>query len=140
LKSLLDTCTVAELRKPDGHPAVKSAVAEIPDADLYLSVLTVGEIAKGIALLAPGKKKTALGTWLIGLENQFASRILPLDLETARIWGELTARAQKSGVIIPGVDGLLAATAIRHGLHVVTRNTKHFEASGALVIDPWQDV
>jgi len=139
LKSLLDTCIVAELRKPDGNPAVKSAVAEIPDADLYLSVLTVGEIAKGIALLAPGKKKKALGTWLIGLENEFSSRILSVDLETARIWGELTARAQKSGVIIPGVDGLLAATAIRHGLHVVTRNTKHFEASGALVIDPWQD-
>lgn len=139
MKSLLDTCIVAELRKPDGNPAVKSAVAEIPDADLYLSVLTVGEIAKGIALLAPGKKKKALGTWLIGLENEFSSRILSVDLETARIWGELTARAQKSGVIIPGVDGLLAATAIRHGLHVVTRNTKHFEASGALVIDPWQD-
>ena len=139
MKSLLDTCTVAELRKHDGNPAVKLAVAEIPDADLYLSVLTVGEIAKGITLLAPGKKKKTLGTWLIGLENEFVSRILPLDLETARIWGELTARAQKSGVIIPGVDGLIAATALRHGMHVMTRNTKHFEASGALVIDPWQD-
>ena len=139
MKSILDTCTVAELRKADGNPSVKSAVAELPDADLYLSVLTIGEIAKGIALLATGKKKKALATWLVGLEAQFADRILPLDVETARIWGEITARAQKTGIIIPAADGLIAATAIRHGLHVMTRNTKHFEVSGALVIDPWQD-
>ena len=138
MKALLDTCVLAELRRPEGHPAVKSAVAEIPDGDLYLSVLTVGEIAKGIALLAAGRKKKALGTWLTGLEAKFGDRILAIDVDTARIWGELTARAQKTGVSIPGVDGLLAATALRHGLHVVTRNSRHFEASGALIIDPWQ--
>lgn len=139
MKALVDTCTVAELRKPDGNPAVKAAVAEIPDADLYLSVLTLGEIAKGIALLAAGKKKKALGSWLVGLESQFADRILAIDAATARIWGEMTARAQKKGVIIPGTDGLLAATALRHGLHIITRNTRHFESTGALIIDPWQD-
>jgi predicted nucleic acid-binding protein len=139
VKSLLDTCTVAEIRRPDGNPSVKSAVAEIPDADLYLSVLTIGEIARGIALLSTGKKKKALATWLVGLEAQFADRILAVDLEAARIWGEMTARAQKTGIVIPTADGLLAATALRHGLHVMTRNTRHFEATGALVIDPWQD-
>ena len=111
MKALVDTCTVAELRKPDGHPAVKAAVAKIPDADIYLSVLTVGEIAKGIALLAAGKKKKALASWLVGLESQFGDRILAIEAETARIWGELTARAQRKGVIIPATDGLLAATA-----------------------------
>ncbi|MFO0887998.1 MAG: type II toxin-antitoxin system VapC family toxin [Isosphaeraceae bacterium] len=135
---LLDTCTLAEVRKPDGHPAVKSAVREVPDEDLFLSVLSVGEITKGITLLASGKKKAALTSWLASLETQFADRILGLDVETGRIWGELTARAQKKGVIIPPTDGLLAATALRHGLHVMTRNTKHFEASGALILDPWQ--
>jgi predicted nucleic acid-binding protein len=139
VKTLLDTCVLTELRKPEGHPAVKSAVAEIPDAFLYLSVLTVGEIAKGIGLLAAGQKKKALTSWLTGLETKFGDRILAIDIETARCWGELTARAQKSGIIIPGVDGLLAATALRHGLHVMTRNTRHFEASGALTIDPWQN-
>lgn len=139
MKALVDTCTVAELRKPDGSPAVKAAVAEIPDADLYLSVLTMGEVAKGIALLPAGKKKKALASWLAGLEGQFGDHILAVDAETARIWGELTARAQKKGIVIPGIDGLLAATALRHGLHVLTRNTRHFEASGALIIDPWQD-
>lgn len=138
MTSLLDTCVLAELRKPDGHAGVKAAVAEIPDENLYLSVLTVGEIAKGIGLLAAGKKKKALASWLNGLETKFSDRILGIDAETARLWGEITARSQKSGVIIPAVDGLLAATALRHGLHVMTRNTRHFEASGALIIDPWQ--
>lgn len=138
MRALLDTCTLAEVRKPDGNESVKSAVRELPDEDLFLSVLSVGEIVKGIALLASGKKKTALSTWLATLEQQFAERILGLDVETGRIWGELTARAQKKGVIIPASDGLLAATALRHGLHVMTRNTKHFEASGALILDPWQ--
>ena len=138
MKVLLDTCTLAELRRPEGNPSVKAAVAEVPDDDLYLSVLSVGEIAKGIALLAAGKKKKALASWLVALEAQFDERILGLDVETARIWGELTARAQMTGVTIPAADGLLAATALRHGLHVMTRYTKHFEASGALIIAPWQ--
>jgi predicted nucleic acid-binding protein len=138
MNALLDTCVLTEIGKDDGNPSVKSAVAEIATANLYLSVLTVGEIAKGIALLAAGRKKTSLGTWLARVENQYADRILSIDVETARIWGELTARAQKKGIIIPGTDGLLAATALRHGLHVMTRNTRHFEASGALIIDPWR--
>ena len=138
MRVLLDTCTLAEVRKPDGNAAVKAAVRGVPDDDLFLSILSLGEITKGIALLASGKKKTALSSWLAVLENQFAERILGLDVETGRIWGELTARALKKGIIIPAADGLLAATALRHGLHIMTRNTKHFEASGALVIDPWQ--
>lgn len=137
MKVLLDTCILAEVRKPEGHPSVRSAVEEIPDEDLYLSVVSVGEIVKGIALLAAGKKKNALSSWLVTLESQFAERILGLDLETARIWGEMTARAQKKGVVVPATDGLLAATALRHGHHIMTRNTKHFEATGALIIDPW---
>ncbi len=138
MRALLDTNILAELVKENGNPAVKAALDEIPAANVFLSVLTVGEIVKGIALLAPGRKKQHLTKWLAGLENQYAERVLPLDVETARIWGELTARTQKAGVVIPPTDGLLAATALRHGLHVMTRNTLHFEASGALIIDPWQ--
>jgi toxin FitB len=138
MRGLLDTCTLAELRRPNGKARVKAVVAEIPDSDLYVSVLTVGEISKGVSLLATGKKKRALTTWLNGLEVGFSDRILGIDSETARLWGALTARAQKAGVVIPAVDGLLAATAVRHGLHVITRNTRHFTASGALIFDPWQ--
>ena len=138
MKALLDTNILAELVKPNGNPAVHAALAEIPTANVFLSVLTVGEIVKGIALLAPGAKKKHLTKWLAGIESDYGERVLPLDSETARIWGELTARAQKKGIIVPPTDGLIAATALRHGLHVMTRNTKDFEASGVLVIDPWQ--
>ncbi len=139
MKTLLDTNVLAELVKPNGNPAVQAALDEIPTANVFLSVLTLGEIVKGICLLAPGKKKRHLTAWLAGLENAYGERILPLDVETVRIWGELTAISQKRGSVIPPIDGLLAATALRHGLHVMTRNTKPFEASGALVIDPWQE-
>jgi predicted nucleic acid-binding protein len=138
VKALLDTNILAELVKPNGNPAVRAALAEIPTPNVFLSVLTVGEIVKGIALLVSGPKKKHLTKWLAGIESDYGERVLPLDVETARIWGELTARAQKKGIAIPPADGLLAATALRHGLHVMTRNTKHFEASGALVVDPWQ--
>lgn len=138
MKALLDTNILAELVKPNGNPAVHAALAEIPTTNVFLSVLTVGEIVKGIALLVPGPKKKHLTKWLAGIESDYGERVLPLDVETARIWGELTAGAQKKGIVIPPADGLLAATALQHGLHVMTRNTKHFEASGALVVDPWQ--
>jgi toxin FitB len=137
MKILLDTCVLAELQNPKGRQSVKEAVIRIDDDSLFLSVLTLGEIAKGVALLAPGKKKEGLNQWLNSLEGQFSTRILPVEIETARMWGELTARAQKTGVTIPAVDGLLAATALKYGMHIMTRNTRHFEASGALVIDPF---
>jgi predicted nucleic acid-binding protein len=138
LKTLLDTCTLSELRKPSPNPAVVAAVQAIPDAQLYVSVLSLGEIAKGIGLLAAGKKRDGHAAWLAALENQFSDRILGLDVETAKLWGELTARAQKKGVVIPATDGLLAATALRHGLHVMTRNESDFKASGARIVNPWQ--
>lgn len=139
MRFLLDTNVLAEFAKPKGSPAVISAVAAIADVDIYMSVLTVGEIAKGLALLTAGPKKKRLTAWLVDLEQQYGDRILPIDLETARIWGELTARSQKSGVVIPPTDSLLAATALRHGLHVMTRNTRHFETTRALLVNPWRD-
>jgi predicted nucleic acid-binding protein len=139
VKVLLDTNILAELVKPVGHPGVRSALAELPASHLYLSVLTVGEIVKGITLLEAGQKKRHLAGWLVKLEGQYAERILPIDAEVARIWGEVTAKSQRIGMATPTADGLMAATALRHGLHVMTRNTKHFEASGVLIIDPWQD-
>jgi predicted nucleic acid-binding protein len=71
------------------------------------------------------------------LEQLFADRLVPLDLETASIWGEITARSQLSGVTLPAVDGLLAASALRNGLHLMTRNTRHFQATGVMLVNPW---
>lgn len=105
MKVLLDTNVLAELVKPDGHAGVHAALAGIPGTDLFLSVLTVGEIAKGIALLAPGAKRTRLTRWLAGIERSYRDRVLAIDVVTARLWGELTARAQQHGIIIPAADG-----------------------------------
>ena len=137
MRILLDTCVLTEVRNQKGLPAVKAAVAAVDDKDLYVSVVTVGEIAKGIELLPPSAKKRDLTEWLSELRGQFSHRILPIDVDTSEIWGEITARAQLQGTPLPVSDGLIAATAIQHGLHVMTRNVRHFSVSGALTIDPW---
>jgi predicted nucleic acid-binding protein len=128
---------LSELRRPKGDPGVHRAVDALESDDLFVSVLSVGEIAKGIALLKESKNKRNLQAWLQALERHYADRVLPVDLETSHIWGELTAAAQKTGKIVPASDGLIAATARRHGLHVMTRNTEHFEPTGVLLLNPW---
>lgn len=137
MRVLLDTCALAELRKPRPDPAVVAAVKAVPDEKLFLSALSVGEIAKGTALLPAGKKRNELTAWLVALEREFRERILPVDVEIARTWGEMTARAQKKGLIVAPTDGLIAATAMRHNLHVMTRNEKDFQPTGVRVVNPW---
>jgi toxin FitB len=137
VKLLLDTCVLSEIRKVDGSPSVKGFVAAMPATALFLSIITVGEITKAVALLPEGQKKRELNAWRLGLCGQFADRILPLDQESAEIWGELSAAGQQKGVVIPVANGLMAAIALRQGLHVATRNTAHFEAAGAMVVNPW---
>ena len=137
MRVLLDTCVLSEIRRPKGHPRVRRAVETLDSEDLFLSVVSIGEIAKGIALLKDTQKKDDLLVWMQALEADYADRVLVVDLETSHIWGELTAEAQRAGKIVPTSDGLIAATARRHGLHVMTRNTEHFKAAGVLLLDPW---
>jgi toxin FitB len=73
-----------------------------------------------------------------GIERSYADRILPIDGETSRIWGEITAHAGRRGIVVPAVDGLIAATGRRHGLHLMTRNTADFMATGVLLTNPWE--
>ena len=137
MRVLLDTCVLSEIRRPKGHPRVRRAVEALDSEDLFLSVVSIGEIAKGIALLKDTKRKDDLLVWMQALEADYADRVLVVDVETSHIWGELTAEAQRAGKIIPTSDGLIAATARRHGLHVMTRNTEHFKAAGVLLLEPW---
>jgi len=139
VRVLLDTEGLTELRHPRGNPAVRAAIAIIPGNDLFLSVVVIAEISRGIALLANGRKKRALTTWLSTLESQFSDRILPVDPETAHVWGDICARVQQAGLRLPLIEGLLAATALRHGLYVMTRNTADMVATGVMIIDPWND-
>ena len=137
MRVLLDTCVLSELRRPKAHTGVRRAVEALADEGIFVSVVSIGEIVKGISLLRESSHKHALQAWLQTLERHYADRLLPIDLETSRIWGELSAAAQKAGKTVPGTDGLIAATARRHGLHVMTRNTGDFEVTGVLLLNPW---
>jgi toxin FitB len=137
MRVLLDTCVLSELRRPTCHSGVRQAVEALDNESLFVSVISIGEIAKGIALLRESRNKRALVSWVRALERDYSDRLLPVDLETCHIRGELTAVAQKSGKAVPASDGLIAATARRHGLHVMTRNTAHFEPTGVLLVNPW---
>ena len=137
MRVLLDTCVLSELRHPKGSPAVRAAVEALNEEDLFVSVTSIGEILKGISLLKERAKRRALEAWLQTLERDYGDRLLAIDLETCRLWGELTARAQKSGRVVQAADGLIAATALRHGLRVMTRNTADFEPTGVLLLNPW---
>jgi predicted nucleic acid-binding protein len=106
---------------------------------LYLSVLTLGEIRKGLAGLAQGKRRTRLETWLrVELQTRFAGRILAIDSPVADRWGLLAAQAKSRGTPLPIIDGLLAATALHYNLTVVTRNAGDFANAQVQVLNPWK--
>ena len=136
MRVLLDTCVLSELNRKNGSGNVRQAVSELPEGATFISVVSVGEIAKGVALLDVSTRQRHLLSWLNGLETAFDESILPVNTEIARTWGEITARAQRQGRTVHTADGLIAATALSHGLHVMTRNTADFEPTGALIINP----
>ena len=105
---------------------------------IFLSVLTLGEIQKGIEKLIPGKRRNELQAWLDrDLRRRFAGRLLDIDAEVALVWGRVQASMERAGTPLPTIDGLLSATAITHNLTIVTRNTGDFLPGGANVFNPW---
>jgi len=138
MRVLLDTCVVSELWRKDGTEKVRMHVSRLKPNDTYLSVLTVGELTKGIHLLNESKKRRDLQKKLTFLENEYRDNILDIEIETIKIWGEILAVSQKRGKSIPVSDGLIAATAKRHGLHIMTRNIADFDQAGVMLINPWE--
>lgn len=132
---LLDTCVVSELSRDRRDSRLREQLEAIADDGLFLSVITLGELSKGVALVDAQSKRRRLSSWLSKLELDYRDRVLPVDAQIARIWGDLTARAQQRGRIVPVCDGLIAATAIRHGLYVMTHNVKDFETTGAMILE-----
>lgn len=135
LSFLLDTNVVSELRKREPNPQVVQWFDVVDPADLYISVLVVGEIRKGIERLrrrGDSKQASALDRWLGGLKDEFANRLVAVSAATCERWGTLSARQP-----ISVVDGLLAATAIEHNLTLVTRDRGALAATGAALLDPW---
>lgn len=137
---VLDTCVLSELKKPVPSPAVVQAVMSMNPSQTYVSVITIGELIKGIALMPHGQRRRDYETWHADTEEAFQDRILPIETDVARLWGRFTADLQSRGRQLAANDGLIAATAIIHGMSVMTRNTKHFADTGVVLIDPWQGI
>lgn len=136
---LLDTNCISEAVSAKPDPNVETWVRAVDQRLLYLSVLTLGEIRKGVAGLAQGRRRTLLENWLeIDLQSRFAGRILPVDAAIADRWGLLEADAKRRGKPLSTIDALLAATAIQHILTLVTRNVADFASLSIPVLSPWQ--
>ena len=136
---LLDTNIISELVKPQPEPNVTGWVENTDESLLYLSVLTLGEIRRGIAALPQSRRRVNLEAWLDkDLRARFEGRILVIDQEVADRWGLLTAAARNSGIVLPVIDGLLAATALEHNLTLVTRDTGQIPSMGVAVFNPWE--
>ena len=132
---LIDTNVLSELRRQNPDPGVSAWFANRPASSLYLSVLTLGELRKGIEGLGDAKRRMVLTDWVgSALSVFFLGRILSVDAQVAERWGQVVAAA---GRPVPAIDSLLAATALVHGLTMVTRNTKDFEGLGVAVVNPW---
>jgi len=136
---ILDTNVISELvaRKPNSK--VVAWLESVDPDSIYLSVIALGEIKKGIEKLSASKRKNTLDSWFKEeLLTRFHNRILPLDLPVLLTWGELTARLEKHGTPLPAIDSLLAATALQAEFTLVTRNTGDFQLAGISLYDPWQ--
>jgi predicted nucleic acid-binding protein len=132
---LIDTNVVSELRKGDrADPRVRDWISSVADEGLFLSVLVIGELRRGIERIARRDEASAeaLDRWLVGIAGDYEDRILPVDLVVAEEWGRINVPDP-----LPVVDGLLAATAIVHDLTLVTRNTADIASSPAITLNPF---
>ena len=135
---LLDTCVISELIKVNSCSNVVNWIDSKDEEGLFLSVITIGEIEKGITKLEDSKRKTRIEKWLMEkLLMRFKDRIIPLDINILLKWGQMTADLEKKGKKMSSIDSLIAATALEKDLTLVTRNVRDFENSGVEIINPW---
>jgi predicted nucleic acid-binding protein len=133
---LVDTNVFSEPAKPRPEKRVVAWLRQ-HESELYISAITIGELRRGIEQLPDGKRKTQLRAWLVDLCDCMKGRVLSFNTSTAHVWGQLKANWDRQGIVLPSLDSQIAATAHRHGLTVVTRNTADFEKSGVNVLNPF---
>ena len=134
---LVDTNVISEIVKPRPHPTVMRWFAAADESLIHFSVLTLGEIRKGISSSPIPSRKAQFEAWLTALIDRFSARILPIDIAIADRWGHLAGICRAKGTTLPVIDGLLVATALHYDLTLVTRNVKDIHGSGADTLDPW---
>jgi len=133
---LVDTCALLELARPTPAPQVVEWFEAVPSEALFISSLTLGEIRRGAENLPDGRRRSRIIGWLeIELPAWFEDRVLPVDAAVADEWGRLTARLKPQ---MPSIDSLIAATALKHRLTVITRNVKDFAPAGVEIVNPWE--
>ena len=136
---LLDTNVISEPKQKLPNEKVLKWLDEQDETKIFLSVLTIGEIRKGITRLDSGKRRAELENWLEKLRARFSRRILPLSERTFLVWGKMYGEFEKKGIIRSAFDSLLEATALEHDLIFVTRNVKNFQNSQVTILNPWED-
>jgi predicted nucleic acid-binding protein len=138
VKYLLDTNVVSETSKRRPDARVLEWLAQTTIAECAISAVTIGEIRRGIELVKDDARRSSLESWYQSrVRVTFSGRTLALDEDVMEIWGERTAALSSQGLNVEPFDGLIAATAMAHGLTVVTRNTDHFEHFGITLLSPW---
>jgi len=138
MKYLLDTCVISESVKKTPEARVMEWLENCDEDLLYISVLTLGEIQKGIAKLSDSMRKQHIQKWLdADLRDRFEGRILPITEDIALSWGVIQGEAESKGAPIPTIDSLIGATALAYNLCVVTRNENDIQRTGAHVLNPW---
>ena len=138
MRYLLDTNVLSEPARPDPDPRVLAWLGAQAQIDVAISVITLGEIGRGVDLLAPGRRRTRLREWLeVDVPRRFHERVLPIDDRVARAWGRLSAEAERKGRRLPALDGLLLGTAAVHDLVFVTRNERDCADRGVPILNPW---
>lgn len=136
---LLDTNVISEITRPRPNAGVVKWIESTDELLLHISVLTLGEIRKGISLLSDGRRRVALEAWLgRDLMLRFSGRILPVDLPVADRWGRISAAATAKGSPMPVIDCLIAATAMHQQLTLVSRDETYSGLTGLEVLNPWR--
>jgi predicted nucleic acid-binding protein len=138
VRLLLDTNILSEVTRPAPDAGVLDWLDGLDEDRSFISVISIAEIRRGVALMDEGRKREALAEWLArDLPQRFTQRILPVDEPVAMAWGDLMGIAKRRGRGLSSMDGLIAATAMAQELTLATRNTKDFEGLGIELFDPW---
>jgi predicted nucleic acid-binding protein len=139
MKYLLDTCVISEIIRPKPSIKVTKWIKKGDETNFFISVLTIGELHKGIEKLDESKRKEELHNWVENdLKERFWTRIIDIDLQIAMVWGKIQGMTERIGSPMPAIDSLIAATGITHHLTIVTRNTSDMKECGVALLNPWE--
>jgi predicted nucleic acid-binding protein len=138
---LLDTNVISELISKQPDKRVVDWLDRLDPNSVYLSVITIGEIQRGIEKLPPSLRRDSVKEWLEGdLLLRFEGRILPVTTEVMLVWGKLTGRLEREGRPVTAMDSLIAAIALQGTYHLVTRNEPDFQHTGVTTTNPWKEL